>query len=85
MKTIINNHIKNVLGAKPSINTSNCKCPNKEAWPLNEQCQRGEVVHEDTFSRNKPNYKEKKYFGIAEESFKEHLYNYKFLFQKRIS
>ena len=30
---------------------------------------------EGTISRNQPNYKEKKYFGIAEESFKGRLYN----------
>ena len=36
MKTIINNHNKNILGKKPSINTSTCNCRNKEACPLNE-------------------------------------------------
>ena len=70
MKTIINNHNKNILGKKPSINTSTCNCRNKEACSLNGQCQIGEVVYEGTLSSNEPNYKGKKYFGIAEESFK---------------
>ena len=76
MKTIINNHNKNILGKKPSINKSTCNCQNKEACPLNGQCQTGEAVYEDTLSSNQPNYKEKKYFGIAGESFKGRLYNH---------
>ena len=75
MKTIINNHNKNILGKKPSINKSNCNCRNKKACPLNAQCQIGEVVYESTVSSNQPNYKEKKYFGIAEDSFKGRLNN----------
>ena len=69
MKTIINNHSKNILGKKASINSSTCNCRNKEACALNGHCQIGEVVYEGTLSSNQPNYKEKKYFGIAEESY----------------
>ena len=75
MKTIINNYNKNILGKKPSIDTSICNCPNKEVCPLNAQCQIGEVVYESNLTSNQQNYKDKKYFGIAEESFKGHLYN----------
>ena len=67
MKIILTNPNKNILGKKPSINKSNFNCRNKEACPLNGQCQIGEVVYESTLSSNQPNYKEKKYFGIAEE------------------
>ena len=49
MKIIINNHNKNILGKKPSINISTCNCRNKEACPLNGQCRIGEVVYEVTF------------------------------------
>ena len=76
MKIIINNHNKNILGKKPSINISTCNCRNKEACPLNGQCRIGEVVYEGTLSSNQPSYKEKKYFGIVEESFKGRLYNH---------
>ena len=79
MKTIINNHNKNILGKKPSINTSTCNYRYKEACPLNEQCQIGEVVYKGTISSNQPNCKEKKYFGIVEESFKGRLYNHSYL------
>ena len=34
-----------------------------------------EVFYEGTLSSNQPNYKENKYFGIAEEAFKGRLYN----------
>ena len=81
MKTIINNHNKNILRKKSSRNTSTCKCRDKEACPLNGQRQIGEVVYEGTLSSNQPNYKEKKYFGIAEESFKGRLYNHNLCFR----
>ena len=66
MKTIIYNHNKNILGKKPSINTSTWNCRNKEACPLNGEYQIGEVVYEGIISSNQPNYKEKKYFGNVE-------------------
>ena len=72
----INNHNKNILGAKPSINISTCNSWDQEACPLSGQCQIGEVVYESTLSSNQPNYKEKKYFGIAEESPKGRPYNH---------
>ena len=69
MKTLINNHNKNILGNKPSINTSTCNCRNKESCPLNGKYQIW-VVYKGTLSSKRPNCKEKKYFGIAEESLK---------------
>ena len=84
MKTIITNCNKNILGKKPSINKSNCNCRNKEACPLNGQCQIGEVVYESTLSSNQSNYKEKKYFGIAEESFKGRPYNHNLSFRNEL-
>ena len=84
MKTIINNHNKNILGKKPSINTLTCNCRNKEACLLNGQCQIGEVAYEGTLSSNQPNFKEKKYFGIADESFKGRLYNHNLSFRSEI-
>ena len=79
MKTIINNHNKNILEKRPSISTSTFNCRCKEACPLNGQCQIGEVVYKGTISSNQPNCKEKKYFGIVEESFKGRLYNHSYL------
>ena len=76
MKTIINNHNKNILGKNASINTSTSNCRNKEACPWNGQCQIQEIVYQDASSSNQPNYKDKKYFGIGEESFKGRLYNH---------
>ena len=81
MKTIINNHNQNVLGKKPSINTSTSNCRNKKACPLNGQCQIGEEVYVGTLSSYQPNYKGKKYFGIAEESLKGRLYNHNLSFR----
>ena len=81
MKTIINNHNKNIQAKKPLIDTSTCNCQNKEAYPLNGQCQIGVVVYEGTLSSNQPNYKEKKYFVIAEESSKGRLYNHNLSFR----
>ena len=84
MKTIITNHNTNILGKKPSINKSNCNCRNKKACPLNGQCQIGELVYESTLSSKQPNYKEKEYFGIAEEfetnSIKSLVFHYLFTY-----
>ena len=81
MKTIIVNHNKNILEKKPSIDTSTCNCRNKEDCPLYGQCQKREVVYESTVTSNQQNYKDKKYFGIAEESFKGRLYNHNLSFR----
>ena len=81
MKTIINNHNKNIIVKKPSIDTSNYNCRNKEDCLLNGQCKIGEVVYESTLTSNQKNYKDKKYFGIAEESFKGRLYNHNISFR----
>ena len=81
MKTITNNHNKNILGKKPSIDTSNCNFRSKKDFLLNGQCQIGEIVYQSTLTRNQQNCKDKKYFGIAEKSFKGHLYNHKLYFR----
>ena len=54
---------------------------NKEDCPLNGQYQIGEVVYESTLTSDQQNYKDKKCFGIAEESFKGRLYNHNLSFR----
>ena len=81
MKTIIKNHNKSILGKKPLIDTSFCNCRNKEDCLLNGQYQIGEVVYENTLTSNQQNYRDEKYFGIAEEPFKGHLYNHNLSFR----
>ena len=71
METIVNNPDKNILGKKPSINTSTCNCRNKEACTLNRQCQIVEIVYEGTLSSNQPNCKEIKYFGLRKNLSKD--------------
>ena len=44
-------------------------------------CQIEEVVYESTLTSNQQNYKDKKYFGIVEESFKGRLYNHNLSFR----
>ena len=63
--------------------TPPCNCRNKKAYPLNRHCQIGEVFYEGTLSSNQLNYKEKKYFGIAEEAFKGPLYNHNLSFRNK--
>ena len=82
MKTLITNHNKNILGKKPSINKSHCNCRNKEACPLNGQCQIGEVVYESTLSSNQPNYKEKKVFWNCGRIFQRAPIQPQFIFQE---
>ena len=70
---------------KLSMNTSTYNCQNKEACPLNRQCQIGKVVHESTFSSHRTNYKKKRYFRIAVESFKARPYNHNLSFRDKFS
>ena len=81
MKTIINTHNKDILGKKPSLDTSTCNCRNNEYCSLNGQCQIGEVAYESTLTSNQQIYKDKKYFEIVEESFKGSLYNHNLSFR----
>ena len=81
MKTIINNHNKNILEKKPSINISTCNYRNKKACSLNGQCQIGGVVYEVAFQVTNQITKKKKYFGIVEESFKGRQYSHNFSFR----
>ena len=83
MKTIINNHNKNILEKKPLIDTLFCNCRNKKDCLLNGQYQIGEVVYESTLTSNQQIYRDKKYFGIAEESFKGRLYNHNLSFRNK--
>ena len=83
MKTIIKNHNKNILGKKPSMDTSTCNYRNKKDFLLNGQCQIGEIVYESTLTSNQQNYKDKNYFGIEEESFKGRLYNHNLSFRNK--
>ena len=71
MKTISNNHNKNIPGMKPSIKTSTCNCSNKEACALNGQCEIGEVVYEGTSYSNQLNYKEKSILELRKNLSKE--------------
>ena len=85
METIIKTHNRNMVGLKPSMNTSTCNCQNKEAYPLNRQCQIGKVIYKGIFSIHRTNYKKKKYFGIAVESFKARPYNSNLSFRDKFS
>ena len=82
MKTIINNHNKNILEKKPSINTSTGNCQNKEAYPLNGKYQIGEAVYKGALLNNKPNYKEKKIFSNCGGIFQRTPVQPQFIFQK---
>ena len=62
----------------------NLQLPKQKACLLNGQCQIGEAVHEGTLPSNRPNYKEKKYFGIIKESFKGQTILPQFIFQKQV-
>ena len=83
MKTMIKNHNKNIFGKKLSIDASTSNYRNKKDCPLNGQCQIGEIVYESTLTSNQQNYKDKNYFGVAEESFKGRLYNHNFFFRNK--
>ena len=82
MKTILNNHNKNILGKKPSIDTSTCNRQNKEDCPLNGKWQIGEVVYISTLTRNEQIYKDKKVFWNCGRIFQRTPIKPQFVFQK---
>ena len=85
MKTITNAHNRNMVGSRPSMNTSTCNCRNKEACLLNRQCQIGKAIYKRTFLIHRTNYKKKKYFGITVESFKARPYNHNLSLRDKFS
>ena len=82
MKTITNNHTKNVLGKKSSINASTWNCRNKEACPLNGQCQIREVVYEGILSSKPTKVQRKKVLLNCGRIFQRTPIQPQFIFQK---
>ena len=76
IKSIINIHNKKILNETQKKKEKTCNCRNGTSCPLNGDCLENNIVYEGTINCNKPNYKEKIYFGIAETSFKQRFSNH---------
>ena len=75
--SVINAHNKKII-ANPSTTTEKmCNCRRKEDCPLNGRCLEREILYEGTITSNLPNYGEKRYLGITENTFKKRYANHK--------
>ena len=81
MKSIINMHNKKIMSANTNTtNNRSCNCTNKDQCPLQQNCLVENVVYEATVNSNIENYKEKKYIGLCESTFKKRYSSHKTTF-----
>ena len=77
MKAVINKHNKKILASQPANIERTCNCMNKNNCPMNNNCLATNVIYEATIRSDLPNYKEKKYIGLCESTFKKRFANHK--------
>jgi len=77
MKAIINGQNKKILSPPDQNIDKACNCTRKESCPLNQNCLTKNVVYEATITSNLPDYQEKKYIGLSENTFKKRFTGHK--------
>ena len=80
IKSIINDHNNKIIRVNENEEINNvrkCNCTKKDECPLNGKCLTKNIVYEATVTSNEPTYKEKKYIGISEPTFKKRYANHK--------
>ena len=85
----MNNNVSQIIklhNRKVSINiekqTNPCYCRNKNECPLNKNCKVQNVIYKCTASATQT-FKQRVYLGIAEENWKQQLYNHKQSFKEK--
>ena len=59
---------------QPTSNNNGCNCRNKAECPLDNKCSTANIVYKAVVSA--PSKPDKKYFGVAETSFKDRFRNH---------
>ena len=77
IKSKINGHNKKVLKNKPTEQKRTCNCLVKEHCPMNGLCLTSSILYQATITSNNTKYKEKRYKGICETTFKKRYANHK--------
>ena len=78
IKSLINAHNKRLLATHTDlVPERTCNCINRESCPLSNNCLSKSLVYEATVTADLPNYKEKKYIGLTESTFKKRFSSHK--------
>ena len=77
IRSKINGHNKKILQPKPAEPQKLCNCLVKEDCPLNGLCLRSSILYQATIKCSDSKYKQKRYKGICETTFKKRYANHK--------
>ena len=72
-----NGHNKKILQPKPKEQQKLCNCLVKEDFPMNELCSTSSISYQATIKCSDSKYKQKRYKGICETTFKKCYANHK--------
>ena len=72
MGSVITSHNRRII--QPTSGNHGCNCRNRAECPLDNKCLTVNIVYKAVVSA--PSKPDKKYFGIAETSFKDHFRNH---------
>ena len=77
IRSKINGHNKKILQPKPAEPQKLCNCLVKEDCPLNGLCLTSSILYQATIKCSDSKYKQKRYKGICETTFKKRYANHK--------
>ena len=77
IRSKINSHNKKILQPKPTEPQKLCSCLLKEECLINELCLTSNILYQATTKCNDSKYKQKRYKGICETTFKKRYANHK--------
>ena len=76
----INGHNKKILQPQPAEPQKLCNCLLEEVCPLNGLCLKSSILYQAAVKCNDSKYKQKRYEGIWETTFKKRYATHKKLF-----
>ena len=77
IRSEINSHNKKILQSKPTEPQKLCNCLIREDCPMNGLCLTSNILYQATITCSDSKYKQKRYTGICETTFKRRYANHK--------
>ena len=77
IRSKINGHNKKILQSKPTVPQKLCNCLIREDCPMNGLCLTSSILYQATITCSDSKYKQKRYKGICETTFKKRYANHK--------
>ena len=81
IRSKINYHNKKILQLKPTESQELCNCLVKQDCPKNGLCLTSSILYQAAIKCNHSKYKQKRYKGICETTFKKRYANHKISFK----